>query len=88
MQQLTQVIARLGLGGVGPEEEGQVLALLGNIVVQHEVGEQRLQTQGGEAGYLLIVVDQVKVAEQSKMKNWLHNDMISPPTLTTCAGTQ
>ena len=40
VEQLAQVIARLGLGGVGPEEEGKMLALLGNIAMQHEIGEQ------------------------------------------------
>ena len=39
VEQLAQVIARLSLGGVGPEEEGQMLALLGNIAMQDEIGE-------------------------------------------------
>jgi len=40
VEQLAQVIASLGLGGVRPEEEGKMLALLGNIAMQHEIGEQ------------------------------------------------
>ena len=40
VEQLAQVIARLGLGGIGPEEEGKMLALLRNIAMQHEIGEQ------------------------------------------------
>ncbi len=40
VEQLAQVIASLGLGGVWPEEEGKMLALLRNIAMQHEIGEQ------------------------------------------------
>ena len=40
VEQLAQVIARLSLGGVGPEEESKMLALLRNIAMQHEIGEQ------------------------------------------------
>ena len=40
VEQLAQVIASLGLGCVGPEEEGKMLALLGDIAMQDEVGEQ------------------------------------------------
>jgi len=40
VEQLAQVIASLSLGCVGPEEEGKMLALLRNIAMQHEIGEQ------------------------------------------------
>ena len=40
VEQLAQVIARLSLGGVGPEEKGNMLALLRNIAMQHEIGKQ------------------------------------------------
>ena len=40
VEQLAQVIARLSFGGVWPEEEGKMLALLGNIVMQYKIGEQ------------------------------------------------
>ncbi len=40
VEQLAQVIASLSLGGVWPEEEGKMLALLRNIAMQHEIGEQ------------------------------------------------
>ncbi len=39
MQQLAQVGARLGLAGVGPEQEGEVLAGLRGGAVQQEVGQ-------------------------------------------------
>ena len=74
VEQLAQVIARLGLGGVGPEEEGKMLALLGNIAMQHEIGEQGAQARGIEAGHLLIAVEQVKIAKQSEVKGWHRHD--------------
>src|SRR6266566_8022005 len=76
VEQLAQVIARLGLGGVGPEEEGQMLALLGNIAMQHEIGEQGAQARGIEAGHLLVVVEQVKIAEQAEVKGWHRHDRL------------
>src|SRR6266568_8875698 len=76
MEQLAQVIASLGLGGVGPEEEGKMLALLRNIVMQHEVGEQGLQAQGVEAGHLPVSVDQAETAEQAEVKGWHHHDRL------------
>src|SRR5690348_3022168 len=62
VEQLAQVIARLSLGGVGPEEEGKMLALSGNIAMQYQIGEQGLQAQGVEAGHLLLIVDQAEIA--------------------------
>src|SRR6266566_9715638 len=76
VEQLAQVIASLGLGGVGPEEEGKMLALLRNIVMQHEVGEQGLQAQGVEAGHLPVSVDQAETAEQAEVKGWHHHDRL------------
>jgi len=76
VEQLAQVIARLGLGGVGPEEEGKMLALLGNIAMQHEIGEQGAQARGIEAGHLLIAVEQVKIAKQSEVKGWHRHDRL------------
>ena len=74
VEQLAQVIARLGLGGVGPEEEGQMLALLGNIAMQHEIGEQGAQARGIEVGHLLVVVEQAEIAKQSEVKGWHRHD--------------
>src|SRR6266566_6493520 len=74
VEKLAQVIASLGLGGVGPEEEGKMLALLRNIAMQHEIGEQGAQACGIEAGHLLIAVEQVKIAKQSEVKGWHRHD--------------
>ena len=40
VQQVAQVGAGLGFGGVGPEEEGQVRTGLGSIPVQQQVCQQ------------------------------------------------
>ncbi|MFL5664755.1 MAG: hypothetical protein ACJ8BW_25925 [Ktedonobacteraceae bacterium] len=77
VEQLAQVIARLSLGGVGPEEEGQMLALLGYIAMQHEIGEQGAQARGIEAGHLLVVVAQVKIAKQAEVKGWHRHDRLA-----------
>jgi hypothetical protein len=74
VEQLAQVIASLGLGGVGPEEEGQMLTLLRNIAMQHEIGEQGLQARGIEAGYLLVIIEQTEIAKQAEVKGWHGHD--------------
>src|SRR6266550_1603271 len=76
VEQLAQVIARLGLGCVGPEEEGQVLALLGNIAMQHEIGEQGAQASGIEVGHLLVVVAQAEIAKQAEVKGRHSHDRL------------
>jgi hypothetical protein len=76
VEQLAQVIASLGLGGVGPEEEGKMLALLGNIAMQHEIGEQGAQARGIEVGHLLVVVEQTEIAKQSEVKGWHRHDWL------------
>jgi hypothetical protein len=77
VQQLAQVIARLVLGGVGPEEESQMLALLSNIAMQHEVGEQGLQAHTVKACHLSVSVDQVEIAEQLYAESRLHHDLLN-----------
>ena len=77
VEQLAQIIASLGLGGVGPEEEGEMLALLGNIAMQNEIGEQGAQARGIEVGHLLVVVEQAEIAKQADMKGWYrHNRLL------------
>jgi hypothetical protein len=76
VEQLAQIIARLGLGGVGPEEEGKMLALLGDIAMQHEVGEQGAQARGIEVGHLLVVVEQAELAKQTEVKGWHRHDRL------------
>src|SRR5437588_13031135 len=76
MEQLAQVIASLGLGCVGPEEEGKMLALFRSIAMQDEGGDQGLQAQGVEAGHLPVSVDQAEIAEQAEVKGWHHHDRL------------
>src|SRR5437899_6927793 len=76
VEQLAQVIASLGLGCVGPEEEGKMLALLGNIAMQHEIGEQGAQARGIEVGHLLVVVEQAEIAKQAEVKGWHRHDRL------------
>jgi hypothetical protein len=76
VEQLAQVIASLGLGGLRLEKKGQVLALLGGIVMQDEIGEQGLQAHAVEACHLSISVDQAEIAEQSDVKGRLHRDLL------------
>ena len=77
VEQLAQVIARLGLGGVGPEEEGKMLALLRNIAMQYEISEQLAQARGIEADHLLAAVEQAKITKQANVKGWDHHDRLS-----------
>jgi hypothetical protein len=61
MQQLAQVGARLSLTGVRPEQKREVLAQLWGIAVQNQVGEQRMQARGVDAGDQLLAVDQAEI---------------------------
>ena len=71
-----------------------MLALLGNVTMQHEIGEQGLQARGIEAGHLLVVVEQAEIAKQSEVKGWYRYDwlpfssqaqaMAEWPALGTC----
>ncbi|HEV2583285.1 MAG TPA: hypothetical protein VGT44_20665 [Ktedonobacteraceae bacterium] len=45
MHQLAQVGARLGFGRVRPEQKGEVVASLGCIAMEHEIGQQRSQAR-------------------------------------------
>jgi hypothetical protein len=79
VEQLAQVIASLGLGGIGPEKEGQVLALLRRIAMQHKVGQQGLQAHTVEIGHLFVIVDQAEPAEQAHLKGWFHRNLLASP---------
>jgi hypothetical protein len=72
MYQLAQVRSRLSLGGVGPKEKSQMLARLGHIAMQHEIGEQGLQASGVEACYRLIANVQAKIAKQPNVQERGH----------------
>jgi hypothetical protein len=50
--------------------------LLGYISMQHEVGEQGLQTKGVETGHSTIGVGQAEIAEQPRPKDWHWHDRL------------
>ena len=53
-----------------------MLALLGNVTMLHEIGEQGLQARGIEAGHLLVVVEQAEIAKQAEVKGWHCHDRL------------
>ncbi len=61
---MAQVGLRLGVGGVGPKEEGQALARLGCGAVKQQVGQQRLLARGVERGQRRVAEQQAEAAEQ------------------------
>ena len=62
VQQVAQVGPRLGLAGVGPEQEGQALARLGRLPVEQQVGEQRLGPGRAQRRHRGPAVAQVELA--------------------------
>jgi hypothetical protein len=64
VEQVAQVGPGLGLAGVGPEQEGQALAGLGRLPVEHQEGEQRLGPGRAERRHRDPVVAQVELAEE------------------------
>jgi hypothetical protein len=71
-----------------------MLALLGNIAMQHQIGEQGAQAHGIEVGHLLVVVEQTEITKQAEVKGWYRSDrlpfssqaqaMAEWPALGTC----
>ena len=67
VEQVAQIGARLGIGGIGPEEKGQMLARLGGAGMQQQVGEQGLQPPGLDGhgdGFPLVLLRQEKISQQ------------------------
>ena len=64
VEQLAEVGLRLGVSGVGPEEEGEALARLGCGAVEQQIGEQRLLARGVERGQGRIVEQQAKATKK------------------------
>ena len=57
---MPEICARLRLAGVWPEHEGQVLARLGSVPVQHEVGEERFRPCGRQRRQKTVAVAEVE----------------------------
>ena len=73
----TQVATGLGLGGIGPELEGEVGAGLGCVAVEEEVGEEGLEAGRADAVDGRALVIEAKVAEEVDIKGWNH---LQPPS--------
>ena len=67
VEELPQVGVRLGLGGVGPEEEGKLLARLRGVAMQEQIGEQRLQTCRVHGGKLRACRRKAEMTQQSNV---------------------
>ena len=68
VEELAQVGVRLGFGGVGPEEEGDLLARQRRVAMQEQIGEQRLHACGVHADQLRICQREAKVAKQTDVQ--------------------
>jgi hypothetical protein len=64
VEQVAQVGPGLGLAGVRPEQEGQALAGLGRLPVEHQVGEQRLGPGRAERRHRGRVEAQVELTQE------------------------
>jgi hypothetical protein len=62
---MSQVRPRLRLGGVRPQREGDVLALLGSVAVEQQVCEQRLGACRVQWWHLLASEAELDAAEQA-----------------------
>ena len=65
VEELPQVGVRLGLGAVGPEEEGDLLARQRGVAMQNQVGQQRLQARRMHGGKLRVCRRKAEMTEQS-----------------------
>ena len=68
VQKLAQVGLRLAVGGVGPEEKGQLLARLRGRPVQKQIGQQGLNARAVQAADRLTVNRHAELAEESDLK--------------------
>jgi hypothetical protein len=68
VEELPQVGVRLGLGGLRPEEEGELLARLRGAAMQEDIGEQGLQASGEHTGQLRIRQREAEMTQQSNVQ--------------------
>jgi hypothetical protein len=73
MHQLTQISVRLRFRRVRPEEKGQMRAILGRIVMQDQIGKQRLNAGHSDGSYWSLTQDQPEVAQQMDMQRRAHS---------------
>ena len=75
-EQLAQIGMRLFFAGIGPELEGDVLAGLGCLAMQEQIGQQGLQAWRIDAADEFIAIRQPELAEEANMKVW--HRMLTP----------
>ena len=63
VEQVPQVGAGLGFGGVGPEEERQVPARLGRVAMEDQVGQQGLQARGIHGADIEATISQTELTQ-------------------------
>jgi hypothetical protein len=69
VEQVAQIRARLGLGRIGPEEEGQPLAGDGGVGMHEKECQQAVQAPAVQAGDGLTVIADVKLAQEPDLKS-------------------
>ena len=72
MYQVAQIGAGLRLVRVRPELEGEVVAELRGILVQHEVGQQRLEARRVDGRHRPVAVGEVEFTQQADVQNFYH----------------
>ena len=65
----------LRFGRIGPEEKGQVRAILGCGAMQHEVGEQGLYTGNCDRCHRCLARYQPEVTEEMDVQGWNHQKL-------------
>jgi hypothetical protein len=65
-----QVAAGLGVGGVGPELEGEVGTGLGGVAVEEEVGEEGLEAGRADSGEGRPAIVKAELAKQPDVEDW------------------
>lgn len=72
VEQVAQVGARLGFGGIRPEEVGEAGAGLGGVAVEEEVSEEGLEARGINLRDGCVVVAYAEIAQQRDGQQWGH----------------
>src|SRR6266567_7547331 len=72
LSQMIQELAQIGMGlrfcRIGPEEKGQVRAILRSMTMKHEVGQQRLDTGKRDRGHRCLARHQQEATEERQVE--------------------
>ena len=75
IEQLAQIGMSLRLRRIGPEEKGQVRAILGSTPMQHEVGQQGLDAGNRDRGHRCFTRHQQEVTQQRQVEGRNHQQL-------------